>query len=244
MFTIHEANQTIFQHVEGWVGDRIWIICNFLKEYHELHNVSGGVAEIGVHHGKLFFLISHIPNDDGDLIALDIFDDQDKNVDKSGEGSRDVFERHLEAHFPHLKDRVKIHSTDSMAITSADIPNIFKEKVSVFSVDGGHTIAHVVNDLSIAQEVISPRGTVLLDDFFGPVWPTVTEGFFRYMDGYNRRLAPYLIFQNKLFLTTFSEHESALEELKIYLEKTIGDEIHSERWRHSMLCGFKVLCFG
>ena len=131
-----------------------------------------------------------------------------------------------------------------MSITSQNQLSIFHGGVHVFSVDGGHTINHVVNDLNIAQDVLVSRGCVMLDDFFGRVWPTVTEGFFKFMEGHNRRLAPYLIFQNKLFLTTFSEHESVLSQLRNYLDERIGDEIHTEHWRYSSLCGFKVLCNG
>ncbi len=244
MLGIYEANQLVFENIDGWVGDRIWTICEFLKFDQNAHGIQGGIAEIGVHHGKLFFLIAHIGGESSSLIALDLFDDQDKNVDGSGEGSCLKFESHLQAHFPYLKDRVKSVPADSMSLTSSDISNIFQEKIRVFSVDGGHTVAHVVNDLCIAQETLASRGSVLLDDFFGPVWPSVTEGFFLFMHSYNRRLAPYLIFQNKLFLTTFSEQSLVLQALHSYVEKLVGDEFHSGRWRYSMLCGFKILCFG
>ncbi len=244
MISMQEANNVVFKNVEGWVGDRIWTICQFLKLDQDAHRVSGGVAEIGVHHGKLFFLISHIGAETCSLLAIDLFEDQEKNVDGSGEGSRATFESHLQTHFPYLKPRVKTVSADSMSLTSGDVAKMFQEKIRVFSVDGGHTIAHVVNDLCIAQEVLESRGSVLLDDFFGPVWPTVTEGFFRFMDSHNKRLAPYLIFQNKLFLTTFSERDSVLQALHVYMENLVGEELHSGRWRYSMLCGFKVLCFG
>ena len=87
MKNIEEANRTVFDNVQGWVGDRIWIICEFLKRESELHQIKGNIAEIGVHHGKLFFLISHIGDEESKLIAIDLFEDQKKNIDGSGEGS-------------------------------------------------------------------------------------------------------------------------------------------------------------
>ena len=84
-------------------------------------------------------------------------------------------------------------------------------------------------------------GVILLDDFLGPVWPSVTEGFFQYMSSANRRLAPLLIYQNKLFLTTVSEQERMLAALERFIEEERGDEIRT-RWRRAMLLGSKVLC--
>src|SRR5262249_15983947 len=152
------------------------------------------------------------------------------------------FEGHMRAHFPDMLDRVKIVACDSMSITPGTAAAMLSGRVRLFSVDGGHTVAHVVNDLSIAQEVLVSSGIVLLDDFLGPMWPSVSEGFFKYMSIANRRLAPFLIFQNKLFLTTFSEQEHVLQGLRDHLDKTVGAEIHN-RWRYSQMCGFPVLCF-
>ncbi len=98
-----------------------------------------------------------------------------------------------------------------MSITPCSAHKIISRNgIRLFSIDGGHHIEHVINDLSIAQELLCPRGIVLLDDFFGPLWPTVTEGFFEYMKRRNARLAPLLVFQNKLFLTTYSEQPAML----------------------------------
>jgi Methyltransferase domain len=244
MHTIRQANEIIFSNIEGWVGDRIWLITEFIQQDHRQHCVSGAIAEIGVHHGKLFYLLSHIASTDDDLVAIDVFGDQTKNVDSSGAGSLDIFIGHAEHYFPYLTDRIQINQCDSLSLTVPTLPSVFKSPVRVFSIDGGHTVQHVISDMTIAQEVLASRGVVMLDDFFGPVWPSVTEGFFKYMNTHNRRLAPFLVFQNKLFLTTFSEHDSILTSLRSFLDRSIGDEIHSERWRYSALCGLKVLCFG
>lgn len=243
MRSIREANDISFSNVEGWVGDRIWTICDFIKLDQSKYGVSGSIAEIGVHHGKLFFIISHIGDERTPLIAVDLFSAQHKNVDASGYGNAEVFREHVDNLFPYLNDRIREISEDSMSLTPARLSELMPEPVRVFSVDGGHTVQHVLNDLRIAQDVLAPRGTVLLDDFMGPHWPSVTEGFFQYMAGHNRRLAPYLIFQNKLFLTTYSEQSSVVENLTQYVEHMVGEEYFIGRWKHAALCGYKVLCF-
>jgi hypothetical protein len=241
MRTIEEANTVILPNIEGWVGDGIWSICEFLRRDHLSNGVVGSIAEIGVHHGKLFFLLSHIGDENSQLIAIDLFEDQEKNVDSSGSGNRQIFEKHLSTYFPYLKNRVRIVSGDSMAFVPSAVQEVFREKVRIFSVDGGHTVQHVINDMSLAQDVLAPRGTILLDDFFGPHWPSVTEGFFQFMSRHNRRLAPYLIFQNKLFLTTYSEHEQVLQGLHQFLLEQLGDGFGDGRWRYTSVCGHKVL---
>ena len=155
-----------------------------------------------------------------------------------------MFEQHIANLFPHLKKRIRIVPIDSLSMTPVTARRIVSERgVRIFSVDGGHTTAHVVNDLSIAQELLVSSGVILLDDFLGPVWPSVTEGFFQYMSSANRRLAPLLIYQNKLFLTTVSEQERMMAALWRFIKEERGDEIHT-RWRHATLLGSKVLCFG
>jgi hypothetical protein len=240
---IEEANTVVFREIEGWVGDRIHLICSFIKEFHEANAVTGSIAEIGVHHGKLFFLLAHVAAGEETLVAIDLFDDQKKNMDGSGKGSMKKFMGHMYQHFPYLAGRTKVLAKDSLGISLSDIESVFDGRVRVLSVDGGHTVTHVVNDLSIAQEALTDRGIVMLDDFMGPHWPSVSEGFFRYMDRYNRRLAPFLIFQNKLFLTNYSDQPQVLAELRRFLDARIGDEIHSSRWRYAELCGSKVLCY-
>jgi Methyltransferase domain len=242
--SLRDHNQIVFENIEGWVGDRVWMICDFIKQDQDRNNIAGDVAEIGVHHGKLFFLIAGIAGLESNLIAIDLFENQEKNIDQSGSGSKERFTDHLNSHFSNLAPRMRIHAKDSMDLSMSEISTVFPNKVRVFSVDGGHTVAHVVNDLSFAQEVLTGRGSILLDDFMGPVWPSVSEGFFKYMNYFNRRLAPYLIFQNKLFLTTFSEHASVLAALREYLDHAVGSEIHDGSWRYTELCGYKVLCHG
>jgi len=241
--SMRAANDWVFQHVEGWVGHRVIQILEFIKEYHEEHNVVGDICEIGVHHGKLFFVMAHLARPKEKCIAVDIFERQDLNVDQSGKGSLEQFTRHLKEGFPNLISQVKTIAWDSMSMTPSSVRSVLETSgVRVFSVDGGHTVAHVVNDLCLAQEVLVPGGVVLLDDFFGLAWPGVTEGYFKYMDSSNRRLLPFLSFQNKLFLTTFSEKNSVGESFRTYINPVVGDEIHLE-WKYTNISGTKVLCY-
>lgn len=239
---IVSANEAVFSSgIEGWVGDRIYQIVDFANDYHERMRVTGDIAEIGIHHGKLFFILSAAAKEEDRCIAIDVFERQELNLDQSGSGSQQVFEGNLDRLFPELRQACDILAMDSMAIPASMARQVLSQRgLRLMSIDGGHTIQHVVNDLSIAQEVVNPGAVILLDDFFGPHWPSVTEGFFTYMGRFNKRLAPFLVFQNKLFLTTYSEHASILSGIRAYIERTAGDEIH-HKWKYTTICGFQVL---
>lgn len=234
----------LWSEVQGWVGDRIPHILKFVRELHDANKVEGDILEIGVHHGKLFFLLSAASRDSERCVAVDLFEEQEKNLDHSGKGSLAVFNQHLHNLFPGYASRVTAISADSMSLTPATArQRLGVTAVRLMSVDGGHTVAHVMNDMQIAQELLVSGGIVLLDDFLGVHWPTVTEGFYKYMQIANRRLAPFLIFQNKLFLTTFSEQPATLTKLRDFLDRTLPNEIHSGRWRYTTVGEHSVLSF-
>lgn len=236
-----DAAHIAFEHIEGWVGDRVHQIVDFVRRDHDAHNIQGDIAEIGVHHGKLLYIMAAAARSDDAILAIDLFGQQDLNIDHSGSGDRATFERYADDFFPDLKRQIKILEGDSMSLRASDLRSLMKhDRIRLFSVDGGHNPEHVVNDLNIAQELIAPRGVIMLDDFFGYMWPSVTEGLFRYMSTANIRLAPFLIFQNKLFMTTYSEHESVLTSLRAYLDEVVGNEIHTN-WGYGKICGFSVL---
>lgn len=238
---IHQRNQLVWQHVEGWVGDRVFSVLQWIDEYHNERQVSGDIVEIGVHHGKLLLMMAALLRHGERAVAIDLWEDQRLNVDSSGLGNSEIFKAH--AAKIALDSDIRLLSGDSMTLRAEDIrQEMASRSVRLFSVDGGHMPSHVVNDLSLAQELIAPGGIVALDDFFGPAWPTVTEGFYKFMDRQNLRLAPFLVFQNKLWLTTFSEQKEVLESAAAFFHTSVGAEWH-ERWRYSQISDWKVLTF-
>lgn len=241
---IGTALKDVWINIQGWVGSRVPHVLKLIREIQLEDNVVGDIVEIGVHHGKLFFLMASTARPNEKCIAIDLFDDQEKNLDHSGKGSLSMFNQHLDSYFSHLKRQVTAISADSMSFTPATIRQRLKSSgVRLFSVDGGHTVKHVINDMTLAQEMIVPGGVILLDDFLGPHWPSVSEGFFEYMRVANRRLAPFLIFQNKLFLTTYSEHPQLLAKFRKLIDRDLMHEVHTNKWRYAQIGEHTVLCF-
>jgi hypothetical protein len=241
---IEHFNSQVYGRVEGWLGDRMWQIVNEIGAVLETNGVNGNIAEFGVHHGLFLFLLNTLRNDDEVCFAIDVFDEQRLNVDCSGGGSLSVFLSHLETLVASQRRAFKIVQRDTMSFSIIDVVNLFGSKgVKFFSIDAGHTVQHTSNDLTLAQEVLVPGGIVALDDYMSVHWPGVTEGFYRFMNFQNRRLKPFLYFQNKLFLTTVSEHGMCLQQFRMAIEAICGDEVRGGRWKGVQIAGSDCLSF-
>src|SRR4051812_24358153 len=81
--------------VEGWFGgDQIEFVVR-VDEFQKGLGIKGGIAEIGVYHGKMFILLLLCRRLGEPAVAIDIFDEQWMNWDQSGAGNRDMFEKNI-----------------------------------------------------------------------------------------------------------------------------------------------------
>jgi Methyltransferase domain len=72
-----------------------------------------------------------------------------------------------------------------------------------FSIDGGHSAEHTINDLKFACDLISNSGVVILDDVFHPHWLGVTEGLCKFLT-MSPSLMPFGYGRQKLYLAKLS----------------------------------------
>jgi len=241
---LQHFNSHVYGHVEGWLGDRMWQIVNEIGTILDTNGVRGNIAEFGVHHGLFLFLLNTLRNEDELCFAIDVFDEQRFNVDCSGRGSLSVFLSHVETLMVSQRCSFRVVQRDTMSFSIIEMVNLFGTKgVKFFSIDAGHTVQHACNDLTLVQEVLVPGGIVALDDYMSVHWPGVTEGLYRFMYFQNRRLKPFLVFQNKLFLTTLSEHSLWLQQFRTAIEAICSDEVRNGRWKGVEIAGANCLSF-
>jgi hypothetical protein len=158
----------------------------------------GGVAEIGVHHGKSFIPLCLALRPDERAACVDVFDQQHLNVDRSGEGDRAVFERNL-ARAGVPRAQVDIFEQSSLDLTLHQFLDAVGP-VRFFSVDGGHWLEIVQSDLTVAEASLAAHGVIALDDFHRPEWPEVSAGLFAWHASRHRPIVPFAIGFNKLYL--------------------------------------------
>ncbi len=164
------------RQVRGWLRPEAG---QLIAELVRGQDASGAIGEIGVHHGKLFVLLALLRNDGEAGLAVDVFEEQDKNVDGSGHGDRLAFENNLTRHA--VDQGITIKMADSSMVSGEDLIAWAGGPFKVFSVDGGHTAELTEHDLSIAALALAPGGLLILDDYFNESWPGVSEGTNRFL---------------------------------------------------------------
>lgn len=145
--------------------------------------------------------------------AVDLFERQELNVDRSGCGSLEIFKRNLADFDEHAGANVEIIAGDSLD-PALDLRSRVREgSVRFLSVDGGHTVEHVMNDLAIARDLIANAGVVIVDDMFNVRWPSVAEGVNLWLSQ-RPTLVPFAIGRNKLLMCKFSFQQAYFDHMR------------------------------
>jgi hypothetical protein len=198
---------TGFSQVHGWCSDTLASVITAINAYQKSRGVHGGIAEIGVHHGKLFIMFNSVCDADEKSYAIDVFDNQELNIDNSGSGSLAIFQNNLQVYDRHQGANVSIISADSV---TANLSELIDQPVRLFSIDGGHTAEHTISDLKKAQLRLHPEGVIVLDDILNYHWLGVIEGAITFLRT-QPTLIPVAIGLNKLFLVNLSFAEKYRE---------------------------------
>ena len=184
--------------VTGFLQPEILSVLDVLNAAQRTKQVSGAIAEIGVHHGKLFIGLRLLQPPGAKSVAIDIFGDQALNVDGSGHGDYEKFENNVKVWAS--MDGVAVHQGDSTKLEAATLRELAGGDIRFFSVDGGHTDEIVYSDMKLAEATLADGGIVIADDVFNEYWPGVATGTLRYL-GDGAKLVPFLIGFNKVFFT-------------------------------------------
>jgi len=151
-----------FAQIQGWCNPQVFNTVDLFDS--APINKTGGVCEIGVHHGKLYLLLNQVTAPEATSYAIDVFDAQRLNIDKSGAGDRKIFERNLTEFDAHKGRNTQIISGDSTDSGLQLAKTIEPGSLRFFSVDGGHSAEHTISDLKIASQLVANEGVVILDD--------------------------------------------------------------------------------
>jgi len=204
--------------IEGWAHPHIFALLQGLMGHPDPWFRAGPICEIGVHHGK-FLITAHNVLGGPPTLGIDVFEDRARNVDNSGEGSLLSFQANVHAHAA-APEAIRSWQADSLELTWDDAVRLRDQigRVRLFSIDGGHTPVHVLNDYAFAEQVTAQDGMIVVDDFCNPHWPGVNEGLARlYLNG-QPRFTPFLFLENKLFLVGHSLHRRALESVDFAMQ--------------------------
>ena len=166
-----------FTHQNAALWDSL--LCYQKKQY-----LLGDMLEIGVYKGRSALLSSLHLMDQEKFFLID--------------GS--PFIREAEEHLnPILGDRgcyIQKMSYDLEIDFFKDI----RQKCRWIHIDGEHTGRAVINDLEFCEQMLSDNGILILDDFFNPMYPQLTEAAFMFLQHNKFKLSMFLCGWNKAYL--------------------------------------------
>ncbi|HYH07932.1 MAG TPA: class I SAM-dependent methyltransferase [Thermoanaerobaculia bacterium] len=175
--------------VEGWFFPIDALLFAIVDEVQRREGIAGNLFEIGVHHGKTALFLTRMRRGSEAVGVCDVFDEQELNRDRSGEGNLAAFLRHLG------EERVRIFQKLSSELTAEETTT----ECRFVHIDGGHRAEDVIADLHTADRALLGNGVVAVDDVFNPNWPGVSEGFYAFLREF-RAFVPIAIGGNKVLL--------------------------------------------
>jgi hypothetical protein len=184
--------------VGGWFYRVDAEILGLITDYQNRNLLEGSLVEIGLHHGKSFIAMCLSLRGGQRAYGIDLFEQQSLNVDESGRGNRAVVESNLQAAGVDLS-AVILDGRPSTSVAASDILGGVGA-ARFFSVDGGHQLEVVRNDLLLAEQTLAAHGVIALDDFLRPDWPDVSAGYFAWFEKRSKPIVPFAIGLNKLYL--------------------------------------------
>jgi hypothetical protein len=226
-------NFEYLNQIEGWLDPRAMIFSNYLKNYYLKDSFDS--LEIGIHHGKFFLGLENITPKENIAFAIDVFDDQENNLDGSGKGNLEIFKEHIDK-FAINKSRVKIIQQDSLQLKSSDYYDL---NFGIISIDGGHTENHTLNDLQFAQDIMDKETFVILDDILNPEWGGVVTGFAKFNSYHATKLVPFAIGYNKLFMCHLSNLNNIQE--KIFKDKEILNKFNLNPFKYTNFFSHNII---
>src|SRR3954471_12919649 len=152
--------------VQGWLDGKVLTVLSAVDFVQRSNSVSGPVAEIGVHHGKLFIALKLLQRPRECSVAIDVFGDQHLNVDQSGKGDLERFHKNLKRWAS--TSGLAVHTGESTKLDSHRLLELAGSPIRLFSVDGGHTEEIVASDMCLAEATLAGAGVVIADDVFNP----------------------------------------------------------------------------
>jgi hypothetical protein len=163
------------------------------------NDILGNLCEIGVHHGRLFFMLALARRSDERSLAIDLFEDDAINSLSFEHRGRD---RALFTNARRLGislSEIEVYKTSSFEVKADDILSRTGGPIRFFSIDGGHSYENLENDLVLAKRTLHEAGIIAVDDFFNRDWPEVTFAIYDFIKDTNE-LIPFLLSPGKIYL--------------------------------------------
>lgn len=165
------------QEIQGGMGLGAAQLLLALDECQRKNNISGGLFEIGVHHGRSSILLGLIGKQtNSSLTICDLFSNQQLNESMSGRGDKDIFYSNYRKWLGNMKNLKVFDMPSSWLRHQEEIGNY-----RMVHINGGHSASETMDDLFFAKEHLSEGGAIILDDSHNYRFPGVSEGLTKFL---------------------------------------------------------------
>jgi hypothetical protein len=187
-----------FFRIDGYISYFDAQLFEFLLATQSDAGIQGSMAEIGVHHGRSFFMLAKARLAHEKALAIDVFEDDALYHDPRGLGRGVRFKQNCERLNVTLSPD-EIFAGLSTTIGAAEIRRRVGP-VRFFSIDGGHRYGDVLHDMQLAADSLAPRGIIVADDFMNPQWPEVSLATVDWLKTPGNTFTPLLSTPAKLYI--------------------------------------------
>lgn len=174
-----------YSHLEGWFQLPAIAIWDALLDFQQQQQIVGNILEIGVWKGKSAALAALHCRADEQCVFVDPL---------PLDGVREC----ISAVMPSTKCHYLTESSQFLPRHPFLAQGV--RSFRWIHIDGEHTAQAVSNDLAIAELLLGDRGMLVMDDFFNPGYPQVTQAVFQFLNAQPGRLTMVLCGFGKAYL--------------------------------------------
>jgi len=174
-----------FADVPGWFYPEAIALWDSLLDYQETAAGKGNFLEIGVFKGKSAGMLALHTRSGESCTLVDLL--------PTDEAKASITQAAPLAQCNYVQEH-------SAGFLYNPLVRQLKESVRWMHIDGGHSSADVMTDLTIAHKVLQDDGILVLDDFFSPAYPQIASALFGYLAKYPGHFSLFLVGFNKGYL--------------------------------------------
>jgi hypothetical protein len=227
-FKLEEYKQ-LSQNVDGFFDGESAALWDALLALQAEQYVFGDMLEIGVYKGRSALLSAmHLREDEASLLI-------------DGTPFMDEARLHLT---PLLGNRAKYIERMSQDVRLSDLYELSAKRCRWIHIDGEHTGSAVARDLSLCEPLLHDGGLLILDDFFNPMYPQLTEAAFSFLSTNSFKLKLVMVAWNKAYIC----RPAAAAVLRAYISGRLPEELRNRGVSNFTICKTapidESVCFG
>jgi hypothetical protein len=219
--------ERVCNEIEGWLNFTTAVVTVEILNNQYQCGVKGGVLEFGVHRGCYFSLLRGGCEDSEKVVGVDAFFERlgVPLIEKWRNHAKDIIKNNVSMIWGDAIN-VELLAGLTTQVSKDELKGFSPNGYRFISIDAGHDADSVFHDLCLSESLLSEQGVIAVDDFFNPLTPGVSEGFFCWMlnAGGSQKFSVAAYCGNKAFVVRKKYHNHYFK----FLKKLVLDDEYSD----------------